>query len=100
MPAINIVGMPTVKTQIVFPEELLQELDKHVKERQRSEFVVEAVQEKLQRLKLEQVLQQASGLWKNRTDLKTDAQVRDYLKSIRGADTRRQHRLQKSWRNG
>ena len=92
--------MPTVKTQIVFPEDLLQELDRVVKERQRSEFVVEAVQEKLQRLRLEKSLTQAGGLWKDRPDMKTDAQVRNYLKRLRGADTRRQNRLQKSWRNG
>jgi hypothetical protein len=100
MTAINIDSMRTIKTQIVFPEDLLQELDQIVKERQRSEFVVEAVQDKLQRLRLEKSLEIASGLWKDRSDMKTDTQVRKYLKRIRGADTRRQNRLQKSWRNG
>ena len=89
--------MTTVKTQIVFPEDVLQELDRTVKERQRSDFVVEAVREKLQRLRLEESLSQVSGLWKDRAGLKTDAQVRTYLKRLRGADTRRQNRLQKAW---
>jgi Arc/MetJ-type ribon-helix-helix transcriptional regulator len=92
--------MPTVKTQIVFPEELLQELDRHVKERQRSDFVVEAVQEKLQRLRLEESLSRAGGLWKDRSDMKTDSQVNKYLKRLRGADTRRQSRMRKAWKNG
>ena len=91
--------MTTVKTQIVFPEDVLQELDRTVKERQRSDFVVEAVREKLQRLRLEESLAQVGGLWKDRSDLKTDAQVRAYLKRLRGADTRRQKRLQKAWKN-
>jgi hypothetical protein len=91
--------MTTVKTQIVFPEDVLQELDRTVKERQRSDFVVEAVREKLQRLRLEESLAQVGGLWKDRSDLKTDGQVRTYLKRLRGADTRRQKRLQKVWKN-
>ena len=100
MLAINIVSMRTVKTQIVFPEDLLGELDRVVKERHRSDFVTEAVQEKLQRLRLQKSLEAVGGIWKDRSDLKTDAQVRKYLKQIRGADTRRQNRLQKSLRNG
>lgn len=92
--------MITVKTQIVFPQDVLQELDRVVKERQRSDFVVGAVREKLQRLRLEESLEHAGGLWRDRPDMKTDAQVRKYLKRLRGADTRRQKRLEKSWRNG
>ena len=53
---INIESMTTVKTQIVFPVEVLRELDGFVEERKRSEFVVEAVQEKLRRLRLEESL--------------------------------------------
>ena len=96
----NIVIMTTVKTQIVFPQELLRELDRVVEERKRSEFVVEAVQEKLQRVRLEQSLAGVAGIWKDRADLKTDAQVRSYLRRLRGGDTRRTKRLQKAWGNG
>lgn len=92
--------MRTIKTQVVFPEELLAELDRSVKARERSGFVVQAVEEKLQRLRLEQALNDAAGIWKDRSDMKTDAQVRKYLKRLRGADTRRSRRLEKAWRNG
>ena len=58
--------MTSVKTQIVFPAEVLQELDSFVGERKRSEFVLEAVQEKLQRL--EASLARVAGIWKDRPD--------------------------------
>lgn len=92
--------MRTVKTQIVFPEDLLEELDRAVKKRERSDFVIQAVEDKLQKLRLEQALQRASGIWKHRKDMRTDGQVRKYLKQLRGADTRRKRRLQKAWHNG
>ena len=92
--------MITIKTQIVFPVTILEELDRAVKTRERSDFVVHAVEEKLQRLRLERGLEQAAGIWKDRADMRTDAQVRKYLKHLRGADTRRNKRLQQAWRNG
>ncbi len=91
--------MITVKTQIVFPAALLEELDRAVKKRERSDFVVQAVEEKLQRRRLEQSLPGAIGIWKNRKDIKTDGQVRKYLRQLRGADTRRSRRLHKIWQN-
>lgn len=89
--------MTTVKTQIVFPQDLLQELDRVVRNRERSDFVVKAVEEKLARLRLENAVERAAGIWKNRPDMKTDQQVRSYLKRIRGSDTRRSRRLHKAW---
>jgi hypothetical protein len=91
--------MRTIKTQVVFPEALLDELDRAVQKRERSEFVVQAVQEKLRKLQLQRALKNAAGIWKDHPDLQTDAQVRKYLRRIRGADTRRQQRLRKA-RNG
>jgi metal-responsive CopG/Arc/MetJ family transcriptional regulator len=96
----NIISVKTIKTQIVFPEDVLRELDLVVEERKRSEFVVEAVAEKLQRHRLEQSVAGVAGIWKDRVDLKTDAQVRQYLRRLRGGDTRRMKRLQKAWKNG
>jgi hypothetical protein len=62
--------------------------------------VVQAVQEKLQKLKLEEAIQKAAGIWRDRKDLTTDAQVRKYLKRLRGADTRRIQKVNKAWGNG
>ncbi|HSP05527.1 MAG TPA: ribbon-helix-helix domain-containing protein [Acidobacteriota bacterium] len=89
--------MLSIKTQIVFPEDLLQELDRAVKKRERSDFVVQAVQEKLRKLKLEKVVGEAAGIWKDHPDFQTDAQVRKHLERLRGADTGRVHRIRKAW---
>jgi hypothetical protein len=89
--------MRTVKTQIVFPEELLRELDKAVKSRERSEFVVQAVEEKLERVRLQKALERASGLWKERPEFKTDAKVQQFVQKLRGEETRRRRRLKKAW---
>ncbi|HEY4491679.1 MAG TPA: hypothetical protein VI958_06730, partial [Acidobacteriota bacterium] len=84
-------------TQIVFPEALLEELDRAVQKRERSEFVVQAVQEKLQKLQLQRALKDVAGIWKDHPDLQKDAHVRRYLKRLRGADTRRRQKMQKAW---
>src|SRR5262245_32519938 len=94
---INISIMSNVKTQIVFPEELVKELDRVVPNRERSAFVVQAVTEKLQRLKLERVLDRVAGIWKEHPEVQTDAQVQKYLKNLREADTGRIRKIRKAW---
>jgi hypothetical protein len=91
--------MEKVKTQIVFPVGLLKRLDRVVKKKERSHFVVEAVEEKLKGLNLQKALKNVVGLWKDREDLKTDADVRRYLKNLRESDATREKRLRKAWRN-
>ena len=91
--------MGKIKTQIVFPADLLERLDQIVKKRQRSRFVVEAVEEKLKGLRLQQALEQVAGLWKDHEAFKTDSGVRGYLKSLRESDTQRGKRLRKAWRH-
>lgn len=92
--------MEKVKTQVIFPEELLKRLDRVIKKRERSDFVVEAVEEKLKSLNLQTALKHVAGLWKDRKDLRTDADVRRHLKSLRGSNAVREKRLRKAWRNG
>ena len=92
--------MEKVKTQVIFPEELLKRLDQVVLKRKRSDFVVEAVEEKLKRLNLQSALKSVAGIWKNRNDLKTDADVKKHLKRLRESDAVREKRLSKAWRDG
>jgi len=89
--------MRTIKTQIVFPEDLLEALDRTIQKRERSDFVVQAVEEKLQRLTLQQMFEKAAGIWKDHPDLQTDVQARKYLKRLRGGDTGRERRIRKAW---
>lgn len=92
--------MTKVKTQIIFPEDTLKKLDRVVKKRGRSNFVVEAVEERLKGIKLQNALKVAAGLWKDREDMKTDKDIKKYLKSLRGSDAAREKRLRRAWQDG
>jgi Arc/MetJ-type ribon-helix-helix transcriptional regulator len=81
----------TRKTQVVFPEDLLEEVDRVVGSRKRSEFVVEATREKLHRLRFAKALRRAAGSWsdENHPDLKTQADINRYLRKVRASTNRR-----------
>ena len=51
----------TARTHVVLPPELLEEVDRLVGPRKRSQFFVDAVSEKLARLRLAEVAQRAAG---------------------------------------
>lgn len=87
--------MENVKTHVVFPKELLKSLDHLIGKRKRSRFVVEATQEKIERLKFAEVLEKAAGSWKdkNHPDLKTQEDVNKYLKKMRAKTNKRIARL-------
>jgi len=53
------------KAHLVFPEDLLQTIDKLVGKRGRSKFVVEATRKELKRIQFLQALQEAAGSWKD-----------------------------------
>ena len=53
------------KAHLIFPEELLQAIDKLVGKRGRSKFVVEATKKELKRIQFLQALQEAAGSWKD-----------------------------------
>lgn len=92
--------MEKTKTQIVFPDHLLKRLDQVVKRRQRSDFVTEAVEEKLKTLGAHRALKRVAGIWKDRDDLKTDSDVARYVKRLRAAGPARDRRLKKAGRGG
>jgi len=53
------------KAHLVFPEDLLQAIDKLVGKRGRSKFVVEATRKELKRMQLQKALEKAAGAWKD-----------------------------------
>jgi len=53
------------KAHLVFPEELLQAIDKLVGKRGRSKFVVEATRKELKRIQFLETLQEVAGSWKD-----------------------------------
>jgi hypothetical protein len=53
------------KAHLVFPEDLLQAIDKLVGKRGRSKFVVEATRKELKRIRLQEALEKTAGAWKD-----------------------------------
>jgi len=68
---------------------LVEELRRIVPKRQRSRFICEAVEEKLHRLKQEQAVRAAAGIWSSEGRALPDEQVRD----LRGSW---KHRMERS----
>ncbi|MBI3962087.1 MAG: hypothetical protein HY335_05000 [Deinococcus sp.] len=83
------------KVHLLFPETLIQELNRTVRPRTKSQFVVEAVQEKLDRLRLEKGLRAGFGAWrdKNHPDLRTHQDMERYLRALRHSTQERLRRL-------
>lgn len=77
------VGM--VKTQVVFPQDVLEELDRIVTPRKRSEFIVEATLARVRKERFLKALDRAYGAWtdENHPDLKTKEDVVAYVRRIR-----------------
>lgn len=53
------------KAHLIFPSDLLKEIDKLVGKRKRSKFVAEAAIKELKRLKLSKAIEEAAGSWKD-----------------------------------
>ena len=58
-------GNNKAKAHLIFPEDLLESIDKLVGKRKRSKFVVEAARKELKRIQFLQALQEAAGAWKD-----------------------------------
>ncbi len=85
-----------VKTHIVVPRGLLEEIDAFCgKKRKRSPFIVEAARERLARERFLKVIDETVGAWKNRNhpSLNTHQDVHNYLKEIRGSFKKRLERI-------
>lgn len=75
----------TVKTQVVFPSEVLQQLDALVAPRKRSAFIVEATLARLRQERFKKAWDSAYGAWtdENHPDLKTPEDINAYVRRIR-----------------
>lgn len=85
-----------VKTHIVVPRDLLEEIDTFCgKKRKRSPFIVEAAREKLAREKFLKIIDETAGAWrdKNHPNLNTHQDVHNYLEEIRSSFKKRLERI-------
>jgi len=81
-----------VKTHFVFPEELLRDIDLIAGERKRSQFVVEAAKEKLERERRRKAFHEAKGLWKDHDypEFRVMEDVENWVTDLRKRDLTRQ----------
>ncbi len=83
-------GATSKQANFVIPEDILDDLKKHVARRQQSRFVAEALRRELKRLRLETALEESFGAWKDKDhpELKEGADkfIRKTRKSSRLAD--------------
>lgn len=74
-----------VKAHLVFPREILAEVDKITGKRRRSLFIAEATREKLERERFLKTLEETKGAWsdKNHPELETIRDVERYVREKR-----------------
>ena len=75
-----------VKAHLVFPQEILDEVDELAGKRRRSFFIVEATREKLQRERFLRALDKTKGAWSDEAhpDLMEPDDVLMYVREKRG----------------
>jgi hypothetical protein len=83
--------MKKIRTNILIPVDLAEEIKKAVGPRKRSSFLVEAAWEKLERMKLANALKGAAGAWSPELhpDLQTQDDINRWLRSLRREDAGR-----------
>jgi predicted transcriptional regulator len=79
------------RTNIILPDKLVEEVDRVAGKRKRSQFIAQAIQERLAKIKFEQALARAAGAWRdeNHPDLSTQEDINRYLKRVRQATNER-----------
>lgn len=77
----------TLRINISLPKTVVDELQKMILPRKRSEFIAQATKEKLDILKQQKVLEKAAGAWKdeNHPTLNTPEDMALYLRETRGS---------------
>jgi hypothetical protein len=80
------------RTDIVIPEPLLKEIDRLVGKRSRSEFLTQAAQKELRRLKQIRALENIAGAWKDKDHPELKGGPARWVKEVRKESERRVHR--------
>jgi len=83
------------KAHLVFPQNILEEVDQIAGKRKRSLFIVKATQEKLERERFLKTLDETKGAWtdKHHAQLRTERDIERYLRERRGSYRKRLKRI-------
>lgn len=73
------------RINITFPTSLLEELRAYIPRGERNEFIVEAIEKELRRIRLHQALRESAGAWsdEDHPDLMTVEDVNPYVRRLR-----------------
>ena len=84
-----------IKAHLVFPQNILEEVDQIAGKRKRSLFIVKATQEKLERERFLKTLDETKGAWtdKHHAELRTERDMERYLREKRSAYRKRLKRI-------
>lgn len=85
--------MAVEKVNITMPKEILEQLRRLVPTGERSHAIAEATARYVEALAQKAAFRNAAGLWKDRTDIRTQADVNRMLKALRGSTRHRLKRL-------
>ena len=77
------------RTHIIIPIELVSEIDAIVGRRGRSRFMAEAARKELKRLRLEQALSRATGVWKDEDHPELKNGSADWVSQLRKVEINR-----------
>ena len=83
------------KAHLVFPREILREVDEIAGKRRRSLFIVEATQEKLERERFLKALEETKGVWtaSRHPELKTKRDLERFVREKRRSYRKRVQRV-------
>jgi hypothetical protein len=76
------------RAHIVIPEELAAEIDSFVGKRGRSQFLAQAAERELQRLRMTRALDQASGSWKDDNHPELQKGALNWINALRTTEAR------------
>jgi hypothetical protein len=81
--------MNTKRTHIVIPEPLVNEIDRVVGKRGRSQFLMQAAEKELRRLQQIKALERASGAWKDKDHPELKGDAARWVRELRKENERR-----------
>jgi hypothetical protein len=81
--------MSAKRAHIVIPEELVTEIDRLVGKRGRSQFLTQAAEKELRRLRQIRALENAAGTWKDKDHPELKRGAARWVKEIRRENDRR-----------
>jgi hypothetical protein len=77
----------TMRTNLLLPRELVEEVDRYAGPRGRSRYVAEALAERLRRDRLREVVAQTAGAWRDHPVFTSREAVIDWVRQRRAEET-------------